>query len=705
MQPSPLRRRRRRPRPFKALAAAVLGLGLIAAVTVGTPGHADPGNRTVHRATVAFPVREPFDSATNSGTTTGAVTFDNGWMRLTNTSASQTGAWLMNDSFPADLGIIAEFQYASWGGTSYDNKRGDGMAFFLADGAAARGTGALGGALGYACSGTANSCSTNGVPGAFLGIGIDEFGNFSANVTGNSGPGLAANKIVLRGGGNKTTGYRFGTSANGPGGSVETGSRANLRTIRLSLLPKGTKWVLSLWSNSGPDTAMTQLITDFDINTVTDQPKLPSTLRVGFSAGTGGATNNHEVADLAINVPANLSITKTGAPSSARAGADRVTYTVTAANDGTNDVSGARVQDTVPGLTSVSWTCVASTGSTCGAVSGTGNTIDTTADLKRNGTATYTVTGTAPTSPTTLRNTATVTAPSNRTDLNPADNTATAVTEITAGPADIATGKAALGTGPVVPGQTFDYRITTTNRGPADTTRATMTDVLPSPLVYVSSSPGCTANGRSISCGPVANLASGAAVSWTVTVRLDPAYTGDGSDVLNTATSSSDAVDPVPANNTSPAAGPPGGVAAAQADLSVTKQAVGTTPVAPGETFDYKVTVTNAGPSQAVGLQALDLLPSTMAFVSSTDRCGSSGQSVTCTSTDPLAPGAIRTWTFTVRLDPGYRGDGSDVRNTATATATTADPVTPNNTSRPAGPPGGTVRSPEADLDFGKSSP
>ncbi|MFC5664344.1 DUF11 domain-containing protein [Kitasatospora misakiensis] len=315
-----------------------------------------------------------------------------------------------------------------------------------------------------------------------------------------------------------------------------------------------------------------------------------------------------------------------------------------------------------------------------------------------------TVTRTFRSVPTGTPNTATVAAPTNRTDLNAADNSATAVTEITAGPADIATRKEALGNGPVVPGQTFDYRITTTNLGPADTTKVVMTDVLPSPLLHVSS-PGCTVNGRSISCGPVANLAVGAAISWTVTVRLDPAYTGDGSDVLNTATSSSDAVDPVPANNTTSATGPPKGVAPAQADLAAAKQAVGTTPVAPGETFDYRVTVTNTGPSQAVGVQALDPLPATLAFVSSVGRCSSSGQSVTCAGTDPLAPGASRTWTFTVRLDPGYRGDGSDVRNTATAAATTADPVTTNNTSKPAGPPGGTVRSPEADLEFGKTSP
>ncbi|WP_405016831.1 hypothetical protein OHV05_06765 [Kitasatospora sp. NBC_00070] len=653
---------------------------------------------------MAFPFRESFDSSANSGTATSSVTFDNGWMRLTSTSTSQAGSWQMNDSFPADLGIIAEFQYATWGGTAFDGKRGDGMAFFLADGAAARGSGALGGALGYACSNSGSSCGTNGVPGAFLGVGLDEFGNFSSSTIGNGGPGAAPNNIALRGGGNKNTGYRFGKGAAAPGKTVETGSRTNLRTIRVSLRPSGTKLLLTLSSDTGPGTDMTALITDFDVTTITDQPKLPSTLRVGFSAGTGGATNNHEISDLTINVPASPSVAVTGTPATVRAGADTVTYTVTVSNDATNDVTGLRVRDTVPALTGVTWTCTASTGSACGQASGAGNALDTTADLKRSGTVTYTITGTAPTSPTTIRNTVTITPPADRVDLNLTDNSAAVVTEVTRGPADVSTAKEALGKGPVVPGQTFDYRITATNLGPADTTNLTMTDLLPTPLLHVSS-PGCSVNGRTISCGPVATVAVGAATSWTVTVRLDPAYTGNGGDVLNTATAGSDAVDPTPANNTSAATGPPGGVAAAQADLSATKAAVGSTPVAAGETFAYQVTATNAGPSQAVAVRALDPLPAMLSFVSSSDGCTATGASVTCTGAGPLAPGAARTWVFTVRLAPDYQGNGSDVRNTATVSATTADPVSANNTSPAAGPPGGTIRTPEADLGIGKTTP
>ncbi|AUG81584.1 hypothetical protein CFP65_6972 [Kitasatospora sp. MMS16-BH015] len=700
-----------RPGQLRSVAAVLLAvLAVLALVTSSATGAAprtrirSPHGGAAHRGTVTFPVHETFDSATNSGKTSGAVTFDSGWMRLTRASASQTGSWVMTDGFPADLGIIAEFQYATWGGTSFDGKRGDGMAFFLADGSAVNGVGALGGALGYACSGSSTTCTTNGVPGAFLGVGLDEFGNFSSSTIGNGGPGSAANTIVLRGGGDKTTGYRYGKGVAGPGGSVETGSRDKLRTIRISIRPSGGKVLFSLWSDSGPGTSLTQLITDFDVTTITSQPKLPATLKVGFSAGTGGATNNHEIADLTINVPANLSVTMAGSPATVRAGADPVTYTVTVSNDATNDVTGALVRVTVPALTGVTWRCTASTGSSCAAASGSGAP-DTTANLKRSGTATYTVTGTAPPSPTTITATATVTAPADRVDTNSADNSATAVTRVTAGPADIATAKVSLGQGPVIPGQTFAYRITTSNLGPADTTNVTMTDLLPSPLLHVSSSPTCAVSGRTVTCGPVASLKVAEAASWTVTVRLDPAYTGNGGDVLNTATSSSDAVDPAPGNNTSAAVGPPGGTAAAQADLSAAKKTATSTPVGPGETFAYQVAVSNAGPSQAANVKATDALPAMLSFVSSTDGCSATGSSVTCAATDPLAPGAAKTWAFTVRLDPAYQGDGSDIRNTATAVSTTQDPDPANNTSPPAGPPGGTVSSSQADLGVGKTIP
>ncbi|MET9699935.1 hypothetical protein ABZY31_23835 [Streptomyces sp. NPDC006529] len=652
---------------------------------------------------LAFPVNETFDSSTTLGTTSGnASATGTGWLRLTSAGTGQAGTWKLKDSFPSTLGFIAEFSYATYGGTAFEGKRGDGLSFYLTDGAAADGAGPSGGSLGYACTGPlASRCSASGVPGAYLGIGLDEFGNFSSNVVGNGGPGGQPNKVVVRGGGSGSTGYRYATAADGPGGTVETGSRAKERTVRVSLLPSGTKMLLSVWSDSGPGTALTRLISDYDITGIANQPKLPATLKVGFSASTGGATNVHEIDDLKINVPADLSITKSGSPASVPAGGGPVTYTLVVSNSQANEVTGALVRDTVPGLTDVTWSCAAGTGGTCGRASGSGSTLDTTADFQRGGSVTYTVTGTAPAQPATLANTATVTAPADRTDTNPADNSATAADTVVTARADVAVEKEGLGPGPVVPGQEFEYRITARNLGPSHTTSVRVADTLPGPLRFVSSSDGCTASGQELSCPVRAALNAGTSTSWTVRVRLDPAYQGDGADLGNVATVQHAVTDPKPANNTSAAAAPPGGVAAARADLSLVKAAGSSAPVAPGESFTYTVTVSNAGPSVARQVSVGDPLPAALAFVSSAGGCSAVGRSVTCGTVAALAPGATRSWTFTVRLDAAYSGDGTTLRNTATARADTADPD-PLDNSGSDGVPGGRTRPPSADIELSK---
>ncbi|MEV7543748.1 hypothetical protein [Streptomyces sp. NPDC089915] len=663
---------------------------------------ADPDPVRAAPRAVSFPVYEPFDGSANSGTATGNASYpDPGWLRLTSNGTNQAGTWKMKDSFSSALGIVAEFTYATYGGTAYDGKRGDGLSFYLTDGSAVDGVGASGGSLGYACGMTGAGCTLRaGVPGAYLGIGIDEFGNFSS---GNGGPGAQSNRIVVRGGGNGTTGYRYGTAATPPGSTVETGSRAKNRTVRVSLLPSGSKMLLSLWSDSGPGTDTVQLITDYDVTAIPNQPALPSTLKVGFSAGTGSATNYHEINELKINVPVDLSVRKTVNTKAVPAGGGPVTYTVTVSNSTSNDVAGAAVRDTVPGLTGVTWTCKADTGNACGRASGSGNSLDTTADLKRGGRVVYTITGTAPAQPATLANTATVTAPADRSDTNPADNTATAEAVTVTARADVEALKESLGTGPVAPGETFDYRVTARNNGPSDTTSVTVSDTLPASLSFVSSPSRCTANGQVLACPGRALLAAGAQTTWTFRVRLDPGYTGDGSDLGNTATVRHAVPDPQPANDTSAAAGPPGGTPVAEADLSTVKEATTTERVAPGETFGYRVTVRNAGPSTARRVRITDPLPPALALAAPADGCTAAAATLTCGPRAELAPGESVTWTFTVRLDPAYEGDGTGLTNTATASADTADPV-PGNNSGTAGPPGGGVRPATSDLELTKEA-
>ncbi|WP_369373509.1 DUF11 domain-containing protein [Streptomyces sp. cg36] len=379
-----------------------------------------------------------------------------------------------------------------------------------------------------------------------------------------------------------------------------------------------------------------------------------------------------------------------------------ITYTLTAKNNGPSVARNATATDTLPeGITFVSSAdgCTASGQTvTCGPEAQLGVGQSKKWKFVARLSPSYQGDGSD------LGNAATGT--SEATDPDPDNNKPKPV--IPPGPftpqSDISTVKTALGSGPTVPGQEYEYEIAASNAGPSDARNVTATDTLPDGVTFVSSGDPCTASGQKVTCGPQARLVPGGTAKWTFKVKLSSAYEGDGSDVHNSATSTSDSKDPDLTNNTSTAVLPPGGVTAPQADLWAAKQPVTTTPIAPGETFEYAVTAHNDGPSRAKNVKMTDALPAQLAFVDSADGCTASGQNVTCGPQAVLEPGASRTWKFRVRLDSNYTGDGSDIRNTATVGSDTKDPVPANNTSSPAGVPGSKVNKPTADLAVTKTA-
>ncbi len=139
------------------------------------------------------------------------------------------------------------------------------------------------------------------------------------------------------------------------------------------------------------------------------------------SSITGSAT----VLVVAAGSVADFSITVTDGVVRAFA-CSTVTYTIVVTNNGLVFVNGATVTDTFPAdLTGVSWTCAASSGSSCGVASGSGN-IATTVSLSAGGTATYTASGTVARSTNeSLSNTASAEVPIGVDDPNPANNSAT----------------------------------------------------------------------------------------------------------------------------------------------------------------------------------------------------------------------------------------------------------------------------------------
>jgi hypothetical protein len=129
----------------------------------------------------------------------------NGWLRLTNCTTYQNGYVLLDKTFPSNMGVTIEFDFKIWA-SSYNPNHGiaDGFSVFLFDGDPTKTftIGVAGHGLGYVK-----------MTPSYLGIGIDEYGNFSAKFSPDNpdGPGRRAHSISIR---NATYNYVSGTANN-----------------------------------------------------------------------------------------------------------------------------------------------------------------------------------------------------------------------------------------------------------------------------------------------------------------------------------------------------------------------------------------------------------------------------------------------------------------------------------------------------------
>ena len=147
-----------------------------------------------------FPFSETFMGSTAPGWVLGGSTFltsgvsdpaNQGWLRLTSKNTYQAGYAYYNTPIPTGRGLVITFDYGAWGGTG-----ADGLTFFLFDGTTSNFTvGASGGSLGYA-----QKTGFNGLSNGYLGLGLDEFGNYSNPNEGRiGGPGYTPESVALRG--------------------------------------------------------------------------------------------------------------------------------------------------------------------------------------------------------------------------------------------------------------------------------------------------------------------------------------------------------------------------------------------------------------------------------------------------------------------------------------------------------------------------
>ncbi len=396
-------------------------------------------------------------------------------------------------------------------------------------------------------------------------------------------------------------------------------------------------------------------------------------------------------------LPPGVTITKSDSPDPVIAG-NNLIYTIVVPNNGAPTGETPNLSDTTPTHTTffsmtppAGWNCT----NPPNGLTGTSTCTKTNGYMNNGESATFTfvvkVNSNTP-SGATVNNTATVkwdtlygvTVNNGGPQTNSASETTAVQTR-----ADLSVTKSGV-TNPVVAGTNESYNLTVTNNGPSDAQNVALTDATPPNTTFVSaaqnsgsaftcSTPPVGGTGN-VSCN-LATLAAGTSASFTIVVHVKSGTAG-GSTISNTANVSSSTSDPNTANNSSTVTVN----VITRADLGMTKSQASQVVIADTNQI-YTLTLVNNGPSDAQNVTLSDSTPANTTFVSLTQN---TGPAFTCT-TPPvggtgnvscaiatLTAGASASFTLVVRISPV---DTNTITNTASASSSTIDPNSANNTA------------------------
>jgi uncharacterized repeat protein (TIGR01451 family) len=460
-----------------------------------------------------------------------------GVLRLTTAQQDQATFAFYDFPIPSELGLEITFNYFSYGGAVVGNppSNGDGVTFFLFDGNtpnAQAQPGAFGGSLGYA-----QKQDPGAIPGlvnGYLGVGLDEFGNFANDLEGRGtgspvggncagNPPAAADRVLdsitLRGSGNGQTGYCFlansGLLPQGidvPGAVNRNGA---IRSVRIVLTPDEQLSVFIDFTGTQNFPAQPTIgpLNLRDTAIFPNQSQRPSTFKLGFAASTGGATNIHEIQNFKITTlqdapTPDLAIKKTPNPASF-VGGETAQYTLTVTNVGQGSTTGpVTVTDTLPegfSLASFSgngWNCLENPARTVTCVySGDplSNNPATDPVISPGETQEVVITVNVPTTPGDYTNSATVSTIGDNNPTNDNDQTTVPVTGIVV-PSKTARVVDANNNGAADPDEAIVYTLTLSNVSTTDSPDTTLSDEIPPGTTYI---PGTTTlNGAPVADAP-----------------------------------------------------------------------------------------------------------------------------------------------------------------------------------------------------------
>ncbi len=250
-------------------------------------------------------------------------------------------------------------------------------------------------------------------------------------------------------------------------------------------------------------------------------------------------------------------------------------------------------------------------------------------------------------------------------------NTATVLISIN-GSADVAISKTVNTTTPNV-GSNVVFTLTATNNGPNLALGVNVTDSLPTGYTYVSNTSNAGSFNSTTGVWTVGSLANATTATLQITATVNPA-----GDYTNSATITSDSVDPGSSNNSDSVTTIP----VLQSDISISGS-VNNASQSIGSSVVFTITVTNNGPNNATGVNVADLLPSGFTFVSNTAGVGTYDAITGVWTIGDLSSGTTVTLTITAIVN-----SSSNHTNTAVVSSTTHDPNSVNNTTSQVVTPG-----------------
>jgi MSHA biogenesis protein MshQ len=230
-----------------------------------------------------------------------------GYLRLTDNTNNNAKAATVPGIFPAAGNYISvEFRHYAYNSSTENSAGGgDGIAVTLSDYTVPPVPGAYGGSLGYA----QKTSIHDGFSGGWIGIGLDEYGNYQNPTEGRrGGPGSRPQTVSVRGSGSGQSGYNWlsGTSALSPLIDNSASKKPSFGyTYQVIVDARNDPTQTAVTVNRDTGSGYASLVNIPNVykratdNGFTQSP-VPLNWQISFTGSTGDATNIHEIGGLRI---------------------------------------------------------------------------------------------------------------------------------------------------------------------------------------------------------------------------------------------------------------------------------------------------------------------------------------------------------------------------------------------------------------------